>query len=169
GWESRGGNAAAAGTGQEGVERGAPPPPMFLAARAHSAPFAPFEPNAGCVAREDVGTSVLRDRQAARYSSDAPDDDHWTSPERRLRETSPDRATRRKRDMGHTDAVHDPHRRSSAAAGAARGRAKTTNADKTDPPQPVHPMRLTPLNADWLRYVSSKRFVPHASHLASMI
>ena len=64
--------------------------------------------------------------------------------------------------------VHHARRRSRAAAAAARGDGKKSEADETDGLQPVQPMRLTPLNADWLRYVSSKRFVPQASHFASI-
>src|SRR5262249_61961755 len=95
-------------------------------ARAHSTPLVPFEPNTGCIARKDIATSALRDRQAARDPTDALHDDDRTSPERRLRQTSPDRATRRKLDAAHANLVHNPGRRSDAAAAAARGGDRET-------------------------------------------
>ncbi len=57
-----------------------------------------------------------------------------------------------------------------AAAAAARDDGKKErNPDERKDPQPVHPILRMPPNADWLRYVSSNRFVPQASHFASMI
>src|SRR5262249_12537748 len=131
--------------------------PVLQAACAEAAPLAPFEPYAGRIAREDLRASSLHNRQAVRDPSPALDHaDRAPVLERSCRQTPSDSTARGELNAVDPTAVHDAHRRSTAAAAAARGDGKENEADETDRPQPVQPIRLTPLNADWLRYVSSK-------------
>ena len=90
--------------------------------------------------------------------------------ERRQLETASERTARRKRDLERAHTIDDSRFTALAAAAGARGSGEQRRQrhDCGDP-QPVHPIRRMPPKADWLRYDSSNRFVPQASHFASMI
>jgi hypothetical protein len=136
----------------------------------HSAPHASLERDAGRIAREDLRTSSPHDREASRHAADPFHHDDRARSKGRAREAAAECAAPRQPNVVDADGVrHTRGRRCPrAAAAAARGGGKKAYACEGSEPQPVHPMRRIPPNADWLRYVSSKRFVPQASHFASM-
>ena len=168
GIDERRGNVTTIAVAAEKAEPGIGHAPFPQPAGADAAPLPSLEPNAGPVAREDLGAATLRDREAARQRADTLDDHDATSPKCGQREAAAQRPGCRQLDLQNLDArAHARVSRPAAAATACDGGEKEETEEYE--PQPVHPIRRTPLKADWLRYVSSKRFVPQASHFASMI
>ena len=114
----------------------------------HTAPRASLERDARLVAHEEVGAATLSDRQAVGHASAALDDEDLLAPERDRREAPSERAAARRRHEEDAHGIGHFCRRARAAAAAARGGGKKAHARDECDPQPVHPIRRMPPNAD---------------------